>query len=128
MLDRDRFVRLAGAFDWNESTLDIDWSIVDLSEEARADRGVRYLRATYPDALLHLDIDEVNIDDGKCCVLGQLWGSYVKAPEMLTQSRDWRVAHGFLSMDDDDWEPELSISALSVAWQEALHNWLGDRA
>lgn len=105
-----------------------DLSTVDMSVAARVARGVRYLRQAYPDALLRIDIDEVDITDGVACVLGQLWGSYTSAPELVTETWEWRVAHGFLfSAEDDELWPDLH-DALSAEWRGMLREWLGDRA
>lgn len=102
-----------------------DWSIVDLSVGARVMRGLWYVQYAYPDARSTVDVDAIDIYDGACCVLGQIHGSYLDAPELEGFSFEWRVAHGFLTSDGDEWNEELGDYVLNVAWRNAFRSWVG---
>lgn len=109
------------------STVDIGDSTVDMSPVARVARGMRYLREIYPETLLRIDIDVVDIDDGGRCVLGQMWGMYSLAPECEVYSAAWLMQHGFLSLADDNVEMQASHSALTAEWRNSLYEWMDER-
>lgn len=114
--------------DSGQSTVEFDWSAVDDSVVARVARGMAHLRDMYPDALLRIDIDALDIGDGDFCVLGQLWGKYNHAPETVTHTPEWRQAHGFQFAEDDEIEIQAHDYALNVEWRTSLLEWLGDSA
>lgn len=100
-----------------------DWSIVDLSPGARVARGMLYIQRTYPNALSIVDIDTLDISDGMHCVLGQLHGQYSDAPEIFRTEADWRQAHGFLLLADDEFEEGTTDWHLNVLWRIAFEAW-----
>lgn len=107
------------------SYLDTDWSTVDLSPGARVARGMLYVQRAYPDAWSIVDTEVLNINDGQCCVLGQLHGSYDAAPEIDATGYAWRIAHGFLPELLGDWDDELGECALNPLWRTAFASWVG---
>jgi hypothetical protein len=100
-----------------------DWSLVDLSADARVARGLLYIQRAYPDALSKLDIDAIDITDGQYCVLGQIHGAYDDSPEANQWSPEMKQAHGILPMARDELDEELMEWDLNVKWRHALAGW-----
>lgn len=105
------------------STVDIDWSIVDLSAEGRVRRGMGHVRAAYPLAIRDVIIAVVDTMHVKRSVLGQIYGDHQQSTEMRTASPDWLHAHGFLPLGEGNFEVHLDAHWLDLAWRKELNAW-----
>jgi len=100
--------------------VDIDWSAVDLTANARVGRGLHYLKLVYPLAIARINPSTLDITSYRMCVLGQLHGGFQHCPEVELHSPEWVVAHGF--MTNSVWRVPswMDEAALLIRWYEAL--------
>jgi hypothetical protein len=109
-----------------ESTLDFDWSIVDLSPEARVRRGLAHVQAVYP--LAYRDI-LWGVLDTMClerCVLGQIHGNFGRSPEGRQASTWWLQAHGFVPLVVDTITEAEDAHELDLVWRKVLAAWFDE--
>lgn len=98
----------------------IDWSTVDMSMAARMRRGANHLRHYYPQGRLHLNPRLVDIASCQHCVLGQIWGNFVRSLENRLLGVGFCVAHGFASSGDGAGAITADAWALTDAWRIEL--------
>lgn len=105
------------------STVDIDWSMVDLSPGARVNRGMLYLLRTYGQVALGMDAHTLDIEDIHDCPLGQIHGNYNLAPEVGDWSSQRLFAHGFKLGERDIYSADLHMYPISAMWRMAITVW-----
>lgn len=65
----------------------------------RVKKGAAILDQKFPDWIWRINIDELDIQNSKYCVLGQLFGSYTKGLKKIGFDNDWKEYHyGFLDI------------------------------
>jgi hypothetical protein len=109
--------------DFLESTMDFDWSIVDLGASARVTRGVTYLRATYPLAARGVLRGVLDVMNTQRCPLGQIYGDFVVSPEARHGTTGWLQAHGFIPLVVEGITEAEDAYMLTPLWKEAFEAW-----
>lgn len=110
--------------EWNipidDPETQVDWASVDLSPRACVARGIAWLQEKYPQAMLRLDVEALDIADCTMCVLGQLFGDYQDSTEYLVYGSDWLIAHGFTAAAVGTPNAWSAFEALSEQWRRQL--------
>lgn len=106
-----------------ESTMDIDWSNVDLTLGARIQRGMAYIQRHYPWAVNDVLWGTIDVLDAAKCVLGQIHGHFWRSPENKRATTGWLQAHGFLIPDPIDRDEHERAHRLNLLWQTAFSAW-----
>lgn len=109
-----------------ESTWDLDWSIVDLSPEARVRRGLAHVQRMYPLAvkdILRAVVDTMTLDR---CVLGQIHGHFERSPEARNATTWWLQAHGFVPLVVDTITEAEDAYELDLVWRKELTDWFDE--
>jgi hypothetical protein len=82
----------------------------------RVARGAALLDEKQPGWASKLNFDIFNIDGCYSCVLGQVFGHYVRGLDFLQQGNNFSVEHGFIT-ERDKGEPVMEETRyLEVAW------------
>lgn len=64
--------------------------------EKQIQQGIAYLNEQRPGWVQRLDLDLLEMENGECCVLGQLGGDFLDALELFRLSEEESIQLGFL--------------------------------
>jgi hypothetical protein len=94
-----------------------------VTAEPRVADGARLLDLVRPGWEEKINIDELDMSSGRWCVLGQVYGSYAKAPpvdiEDDEEHEDFAFEHGFTILND----PEMGVEEALEALEELVDLW-----
>lgn len=101
-----------------------EWLNVDLSAPARVSRGTMYVQRFYAETCLSMRVDDINLGRSDLCVLGQIYGEYERAPEVMFGTRSFRESHGFVPLHFPGGNWAGDAQALNALWRQAFKTWL----
>lgn len=90
---------------------------MELTHDQRVQRGIAILDGLGPEGWRdRVDLDDLEIADGTCCILGQVFGNFYEMPAKL-RGVMYSVEYGFnTSFALDGW---VAVK-LNAAWRKAL--------
>lgn len=90
---------------------------MSIPTEHRVQTGVRWLDQHYPGWIGEINLDHLDMGDGRHCVLGQVYGDYFDAREELGLSHKDAAMLGF----SEDWDHgPLNYDTLTDQWRQVI--------
>ena len=73
------------------------------------DRGIKFLDYFHPGWKEKIDVDELDMDDNECCILGQLYGDYCENPLEFNQCYNYGFTGSRVDMSEltKEWKSRL---------------------
>lgn len=85
--------------------------------EKEIEKGVEFLNKIYLDWLSKIDLEKLNMDKPSCCILGQLYGNFYVAQNILDMSDENSDKMGF-SVPTISYFDELYIEKWDILQKE----------